>query len=332
MFILTANVTDTIPRALRDRMEIIELESYTDEEKLAIARGHLIPKQQKRHGLTRRSLKIGDEAVRELIDGYTKESGVRTLERMLASCMRKAAREITGGVKTVKIDSEKLNVYFGPKKYKRERLGRENRVGAVNGLAWTSVGGELLEAEVNILKGTGKIELTGNLGEVMKESARAAISYIRSRAESLLINPDFYKDRDIHVHFPEGAVPKDGPSAGITVATAIVSALTGRAVYRDIAMTGEITLSGRVLPIGGLREKTMAAYRAGIKRVIIPEQNEPDLFDIDKTVREKLQFIPVANADEVLAVALEPVRRAECANIRPVREDSGSDGRDALRS
>lgn len=335
MFILTANVTDMIPRALMDRMEIIELPSYTDEEKVVIAKDHLIPKQLKRHGLTRRSVRITDEAIREIIEGYTREAGVRTLERTIASCLRKAAKEIAEGEeKLVVVDPEKVAKYLGPRKYKREKPAKENAVGLVNGLAWTSVGGELLEVEANVLKGTGKVELTGNLGDVMKESAKAAISYIRSRAESLLINGDFYKDCDIHVHFPEGAVPKDGPSAGITIVTAIVSALTCRAVYRDVAMTGEITLRGRVLPIGGLREKTMAAYRAGIKRVIIPAENEPDLYDIDKTVREGLQFIPVENADQVLAVALEPVKHSECADlchaesaVPPVK-----DSREMLRS
>jgi ATP-dependent Lon protease len=333
MFILTANVKDTIPRALLDRMEVIELPSYTDEEKVAIAREHLIPKQLKRHGLTKRNVKIGDDSIRELIAGYTREAGVRTLERTIASCLRKAAREIAENkVKQVIIDSEKIFKYLGPYKYKREQIGRENRVGAANGLAWTSVGGELLTVEANVLKGTGKVELTGNLGEVMKESARAAISFIRSRSESLLINPDFYKDCDIHVHFPEGAIPKDGPSAGITIVTAIVSALTSRAVYRDIAMTGEITLRGKVLPVGGLGEKTMAAFRAGVKRVIIPAENEPDLYEIDEIVKKNLQFITVENADEVLAVALEPVKKAECADLCPLPGEISNDKMEVLRS
>ncbi len=319
MFIMTANDTHTIPPALLDRMEIIELSSYTDEEKLNIAREHLIPKQLKRHGLNRRMFRITDDAIRFLIDGYTRESGVRTLERTIASCCRKAAREFAENpeLKSVGVTEAKLTGWLGPRKFKRDESVRENRIGSVNGLAWTSVGGELLEAEVNILKGTGKVELTGNLGDVMKESAHAAISFIRSRAESLMIDPDFYKEKDIHVHFPEGAIPKDGPSAGITIATAIISALTGRAVFGNVAMTGEITLRGRVLPIGGLKEKSMAAFRAGISCVIIPAENEPDLYEIDKAVRDKIRFIPVHTLDEVISAALEPVIEVKETFIAP---------------
>lgn len=316
IFILTANIVDTIPRALRDRMEIIDIPSYTDEEKVMIAKNHLLPKQMKRHGLTKRTMRISDEAIRKVISGYTRESGVRTLERTIASLCRKTAREIIGGERKSKsINETNLFDLLGPEKFKRDQLAPVNRVGSANGLAWTSVGGELLEAEVNILKGTGKIELTGNLGDVMKESAKAAISFIRSRATELLINPEFYKECDIHVHFPDGAIPKDGPSAGITIATAIVSALTGRAAYREVAMTGEITLRGRVLPIGGLREKGMAAYRAGIKRVIIPLENEADLFDIDDKVKENLEFLTVKSIDEVLRYALEPTVVGKHADI-----------------
>ncbi len=270
----------------------------------------------KRHGLTKRTMRISDEAIRKVISGYTRESGVRTLERTIASLCRKTAREIIGGERKSKsINETNLFDLLGPEKFKRDQLAPVNRVGSANGLAWTSVGGELLEAEVNILKGTGKIELTGNLGDVMKESAKAAISFIRSRATELLINPEFYKECDIHVHFPDGAIPKDGPSAGITIATAIVSALTGRAAYREVAMTGEITLRGRVLPIGGLREKGMAAYRAGIKRVIIPLENEADLFDIDDKVKENLEFLTVKSIDEVLRYALEPTVVGKHADI-----------------
>ena len=334
MFIMTANDAHTIPPALLDRMEIIELSSYTEEEKLNIAREHLIPKQLKRHGLNRRMFRITDDTVRFLIDGYTREAGVRTLERTIASCCRKAAREFAENseLKSVSVTEAKLVSWLGPKKFKRDEHVRENRVGSVNGLAWTSVGGELLEAEVNILNGTGKVELTGNLGNVMKESASAAISFIRSRADKLNIDPEFYKNKDIHVHFPEGAIPKDGPSAGITIATAIISALTGRAVMGDVAMTGEITLRGRVLPIGGLKEKSMAAFRAGMTKVIIPFDNEPDLYEIDKTVREKLRFYPVRSLDEVIAIALEPdLKAGEFSPVESVESD-GQNVRKALKS
>ena len=336
MFIMTANDAHAIPPALLDRMELIELASYTDEEKLNIAREHLIPKQLKRHGLNRRMFRMGDDAIRFLIDGYTRESGVRTLERTIASCCRKAAREFAENpeLKSVAVTEAKLGAWLGPRKFKRDAHVRENRVGSVNGLAWTSVGGELLEAEVNILQGSGKVELTGNLGDVMKESAHAAISFIRSRANALGIDPEFYKKNDIHVHFPEGAIPKDGPSAGITIATAIISALTNRAVLGDVAMTGEITLRGRVLPIGGLKEKSMAAYRAGITKVIIPFDNEPDLYEIDKTVREGLRFFPVKSLDEVIAIALEPdlgVKEYAPAAAQ-IPENEGSPVRKGLKS
>ena len=277
LFITTANTTSTIPKPLLDRMEVIELPSYTDEEKLQIARNHLIPKQLKRHGLKKSQLKLTDDAIRELIVAYTRESGVRILERELGALCRKAAMKIVSdGVKSVSVTGDTLEQYLGPRKYYPEKNGMENQVGLVNGLAWTSVGGTLLEAEVNVVEGSGKIELTGNLGNVMKESAKAAFSYIRSRAVQLGVDPGFYKEKDLHIHFPEGAVPKDGPSAGVTICTAMVSALTGIPVRGDVAMTGEITLRGRVLPIGGLREKSMAALRNGIHTVIIPKDNEAD--------------------------------------------------------
>ncbi len=286
MFITTANTTATIPRPLLDRMEVIELSSYTDMEKLEIAKRHLIPRQRKKHGLNARQLKIKDDAVLEIISGYTKESGVRLLEREIAAACRKTASKIVAGeIKTATITTGMLEEYLGVKKYKPEGISGKDEIGLVKGLAWTSAGGETLDVEVNILEGTGKLELTGNLGDVMKESAHAAVSYIRSRAKLLAIDPEFYKNRDIHIHFPEGAVPKDGPSAGITIAVAVISALTGAPVRRDLAMTGEITLRGRILPIGGLKEKTMAALRSGVKTVIIPAGNEPDLDDIDQTVR-----------------------------------------------
>ena len=307
MFITTANTTDTIPRALLDRMEVIELGSYTDEEKRMIAKNHLLPKQLARHGLKKSQVRISDDAYREIIACYTRESGVRNLERELGKILRKAAMQFASDEppKRVSITGKNLEEYLGPRKFLPEKLPTGDSVGLATGLAWTSVGGETLEVEVNVVDGTGKLELTGNLGNVLKESAQAAMSYIRSRAEQLQIAPDFYKTKDIHVHFPEGAVPKDGPSAGITVCTAMVSALTGRPVRRDLAMTGEISIRGRVLPIGGLKEKTMAALRNGIHTVIIPKDNEKDLAEIDQTVRRALNFIPVEHVDSVLHCALE---------------------------
>ena len=305
MFITTANTTETIPRPLLDRMEVIELVSYTDEEKLEIAKRHLIPKELKRHGISARQLHISDDAIRLMITAYTRESGVRLLEREIASLCRKSAmRLVEGTVKQIRITESNLESYLGIRKYHPENLPATEQIGVVNGLAWTSVGGELLEVEVNVVPGSGKVELTGNLGDVMKESAQAALTYIRSRASILGIDPDFYKNKDIHVHFPEGAVPKDGPSAGVAITTAMTSALSGIPVRRSIAMTGEVTLRGRVLPIGGLREKTMAALRNGIKTVFIPADNVKDLEEIDQKVRAALQFIPVEQVDEVLAKAL----------------------------
>lgn len=306
LFVTTANTTSTIPRPLLDRMEVIELSSYTDEEKLQIAKQHLLPKQLKRHGLKKSQVKLTDDAIRELIVSYTRESGVRVLERELGALCRKAAMGIVSGeYKQASVTGDNLEHFLGPRKFHPEKNGLESQVGLVNGLAWTAVGGTLLEAEANVVPGSGKVELTGNLGNVMKESARAAFTYIRSRAVQLGVEPNFYKEKDIHVHFPEGAVPKDGPSAGVTITTAMVSALTGIPVRGDVAMTGEVTLRGRVLPIGGLREKSMAALRNGIHTVIIPKDNEPDLEEIDQTVRSALQFIPVDHVDQVLANALE---------------------------
>ena len=305
LFITTANTTQTIPRPLLDRMEIIELSSYTDEEKLQIAKRHLLPKQLKRHGLKRNQLKLTDDAIREIITAYTRESGVRLLERELANLCRKSAmRLVTEDIKSIAITGDNLEKYLGVRKYHPEKLPKVERIGVVNGLAWTSVGGELLEVEVNVVPGSGKLELTGNLGDVMKESAHAALSCIRSRAQKLGIEADFYKTKDIHVHFPEGATPKDGPSAGIAITTAMVSALTSIPVKRAIAMTGEITLRGRVLPIGGLKEKTMAAMRNGIRTVILPADNLKDLEEIDQTVRSALNFLPMEEIDGVLAAAL----------------------------
>ena len=305
MFITTANTTDTIPRPLLDRMEVIELGSYTDEEKLQIAKRHLIPKELKRHGLARQQLRLTDGAIRTILSAYTRESGVRVLERRIAAICRKAAMKLVEGkAQTVRVTERDLEEYLGAPRYYPERQALEERVGVVNGLAWTSVGGELLEVEVNVVPGTGRLELTGNLGDVMKESAHAALSYLRSQADRLGLPADFYKEKDIHIHFPEGAVPKDGPSAGIAITTALTSALTGCPVRRGIAMTGEVTLRGRVLPIGGLREKTMAAFRSGIKTVILPADNAKDLEGIDQTVRRALQFVLVERADQVLSAAL----------------------------
>ena len=313
-FITTANTTDTIPRALLDRMEVIELSSYTDEEKLEIAKRHLLPKQRKKHGLRANQLKISDEALRAIISGYTRESGVRLLEREIARVCRKAAAMIAGGeCKSLNVKNDKLEAVLGPVKFKPDEQRSQDEVGLVRGLAYTAVGGEVLDVEVSVVDGSGKLELTGNLGDVMKESAHAAVTYIRSRASVLGIDPDFYKNKDIHIHFPEGAVPKDGPSAGITVCIALISALTGTPVRHDVAMTGEITLRGRVLPIGGLREKTMAAYRNGVRTVIIPSENTSDLEEIDQTVRRGLHFVPTDHVDKVLDVAL--VRESESAAV-----------------
>lgn len=307
MFITTANTTDTIPRALLDRMEVIELGSYTDEEKLQIAKRHLLPKQMEKHGLAKGSVRVSDEAMREIITCYTRESGVRNLERELAALCRKCAMRFVSAdaPKRVSVTGANLESYLGVRRFLPDELPASDPVGLVTGLAWTSVGGETLEVEVNVVDGSGKLELTGNLGDVMKESVQAAMSYIRSRTSHFGIAPDFYKTKDIHVHFPEGAVPKDGPSAGITICTAIVSALTGATVRRDIAMTGEISIRGRVLPIGGLKEKTMAALRHGIKTVIIPADNEKDLAEIDQTVRNALNFITARHVDSVIAAALD---------------------------
>ena len=306
MFIMTANTLDTVPRPLIDRMEIIELGSYTDEEKLMIAKNHLIPKQFAKHGLKKSQLRITDDAIREIITCYTRESGVRNLERCFAEICRKADMELLTGVdcKRIQITGSNIEAYLGTRKYLPDRLPVSDQIGLVTGLAWTSVGGETLEVEVNVMDGTGKLELTGNLGDVMKESAHAALSYIRSNAKSLGVAEDFYKTKDIHVHFPEGAVPKDGPSAGVTVCTAMVSALTNTTVRRDVAMTGEISIRGRVLAIGGLKEKTMAALRHGISTVIIPKDNERDLRDIDPVVRKSLNFITAQNVGTVLDAAL----------------------------
>lgn len=305
VFLTTANDVSNIPAPLLDRMEIIELPSYTAEEKFHITKDHLIPKQLKEHGLKASQMKITDDAVNDIIQYYTKEAGVRSLERKIASICRKSAKKIASGeVKRISVKPKDLRDMLGIRKYTADLHLKENKTGIVNGLAWTSVGGVIMPLEVLILKGTGKVEITGSLGDVMKESARIAVSYVRSAADKYGINPDFYKENDIHIHAPEGAVPKDGPSAGVTMTTALVSALSGMKVRADIAMTGEITLHGRVLPIGGLREKTMAAYKAGIGTVIVPEANRADLDEIDDAVKEHLDFVFADDLSDVLDTAL----------------------------
>ncbi len=308
MFITTANTSDTIPRPLLDRMEVIRLDSYTDKEKLEIARRHLLPKQLKEHGLKKSQLKVGDDALEAVIRDYTRESGVRLLERRIAKLCRKADMcLLEGDVKKITVTASDLQSMLDEAPYPPALHTEREEIGVVNGLAWTEMGGEILEVEVNVMDGTGKLELTGNLGDVMKESAQAALSCLRSRVKELGLDGKFYKNKDVHVHFPEGATPKDGPSAGIAVATAMTSALTGRKIKAWLAMTGEITLRGRVLPIGGLKEKTMAALRNGVRTVIIPKDNVRDLEDIDQTVRAGLRFVPVSTLDEVLAEALAPL-------------------------
>lgn len=305
MFITTANDPSAIPGPLQDRMDVIQLDSYTREEKFQIAKRHLIAKQLKRHGLSGHQMKLTDDAVYDIIDSYTREAGVRSLERAISRIMNKTAvRIVSGEVKSVRIDKANLEDFLGSRKYKVDDMNKTDEVGLATGLAWTSVGGDTLPIEVAVMKGSGKIELTGSLGDVMKESAHAAFTCVRTMADQLHIDTDFYKNKDIHIHVPEGAVPKDGPSAGITMATAITSALTGIPVKRDVAMTGEITIRGRVLPIGGLKEKTMAAYRLGIKTVIIPEENKSDLDEVDEVVRNSVKFVLADNIHTVLNTAL----------------------------
>ena len=305
VFITTANNVSAIPAPLLDRMEVIELPSYTSEEKFHIAKEHLIPKQLKEHGLKGTQLKIADDTINELIQYYTKEAGVRSLERCIASLCRKTAKKIAANeIKKATIKAKDLNDLLGIRKYIGDLSSKNDQVGVVNGLAWTSVGGVLMPIEVLIMKGTGKIEVTGSLGDVMKESAKIAVSFVRSIAADYKISSDFYKNKDIHIHAPEGAVPKDGPSAGVTMTTALLSALSGIKVRSDVAMTGEITLHGKVLPIGGLREKTMAAYKAGIKRVIIPIENKPDLEEVDQVVKDAIEFVFASELKDVFEAAL----------------------------
>lgn len=305
LFLTTANTTETIPAPLLDRMEIIELNSYTREEKFHIAKEHLILKNLKKNGLKSSQIKIDDDALYTIIDAYTKEAGVRNLSRNIDTLCRKTAKEIVeNGVKKVCFNNDNLEKYLGIKKFLPDEQSGKNQVGVVNGLAWTSVGGVMMPLEVLVLKGKGNVEITGYLGDVMKESAKLAVSYARSVAEKYNIDEDFYTEKDIHIHAIEGAVPKDGPSAGVTMATAIISALSGIPVRGDVAMTGEITLHGKVLPIGGLKEKTMAAYKAGMKTVIVPAANKPDISEADETVKQNLEFIYAQTLDDVLENAL----------------------------
>lgn len=308
MFITTANDISSIPAPLRDRMEIIEIESYTREEKFNIAKKHLVPKQIEKCGFDTKEIKFTSSALYHLIDFYTREAGVRTLERLIGNVIRKCAvKKLEEDIENFKISDKEIEELLGHKKYITDKISQKDEIGVVNGLAWTSVGGELLPIEVAVMSGTGKIELTGSLGDVMQESAKIAITCVRSHSHTLDVNSDFYKTKDIHIHAPEGAVPKDGPSAGITMATAIFSALTGKPVRKDVAMTGEITLRGKVMPIGGLKEKSMAAYKSGIKTVIIPKENEPDLQDVDQAVKEKINFIPVESFSQVISNAISDV-------------------------
>lgn len=305
MWIITANDLGNIPRPLRDRMEIIMLPSYTEVEKMHIAKEHLLDKVKKANGLKKSQVNMSDEVISKIIEDYTREAGVRELERQLSKACRKAAYKIvTEKKKSVRITKKNITDFLGKAKYTETKAEKENQVGLCTGLAWTEVGGVILPVEVAVLKGKGNLLLTGQLGDVMKESGRAALTCIRARSEKLKIDEKFYEENDIHVHFPEGAVPKDGPSAGITMTTAIVSALTGKKVRADVAMTGEITLRGKVLPIGGLKEKSLAAYREGIYTVIMPKANERDLDEIAPEVKTKMKFIPVETIDEVLKVAL----------------------------
>ena len=306
-WIVTANNLGNIPRPLRDRMEIIMLSSYTEYEKLEIAKRYLVTRQRRENGLTGRDIHFGAGVLQAIIEGYTRESGVRELERLIGQVCRKAARKIVEGEKTpIQVTKKNLTDFLGRIKFLETKAEKKPQVGVATGMAWTEVGGDILPTEVTVLPGKGKLILTGQLGDVMQESAQAGLSYIRSRAEKLGIQPDFYEKDDIHIHLPEGAVPKDGPSAGITMATAMISALTGRKVRSDVAMTGEITLRGNVLPIGGLKEKVLAAYREGMKTILLPKENERDIEDIPENVRDKLTFVPVEHMDEVLKTALCP--------------------------
>lgn len=305
MFITTANTVDTIPRPLLDRMEVIFISGYTEEEKAQIAKKYLISKQLKSHGLTRRQITLSDSAIHALINSYTRESGVRNLEKEIANLCRKVARKVVeGSQEKNSITAKTLESYLGKKKYRYDRMQGSDEVGVTTGLAWTVVGGDTLFIETAILPGTGQLSLTGQLGDVMQESARAAISYIRSQSKHLKLDPNFYKEKDIHIHIPEGATPKDGPSAGVTMCLSVISALTGRPVRKEVAMTGEITLRGKILPVGGIKEKVLAAHRAGIKKVLLPEDNAQDLEELPAIVKKEVQFVLIKKVDDAIREAL----------------------------
>lgn len=305
LFITTANSLDTIPRPLLDRMEVVEVSGYTYEEKFHIAKNHLIKKMDKEYNLKENVIKITDDAIKEMIDGYTRESGVRSLERTIAKVLRKAMAEmLKTDKKSITVNVKKVHQYLGMKKFDFEKNNTDDKVGVVTGMAWTAYGGDTLPVEALVMKGTGKLQLTGKLGEVMQESAKAAYSYVRANCKKFGINEDFYKNKDIHIHAPEGAVPKDGPSAGVTMVTAMVSALSNKKVKGNVAMTGEVTLTGKVLPIGGLKEKSLAAYRAGIDTIIIPKENERDLEEIPTSIKKKLNIITAEQVDTVIKNAI----------------------------
>jgi len=326
IFIATANQLEPIPSPLRDRMEIIEIGGYTEDEKLGIARGFLVPKQREFHGLKTGQLEITDGAVLKLVREYTREAGVRNLERELATLCRKVARKVASAgdpgaeivLETYVIDTADVPTYLGPERYSFGLAEEHDEVGVATGVAWTSTGGDILSIEVLPVKGKGGLLLTGQLGDVMKESAQAAVSYVRSKADQLGIDSNYFEEHNIHIHVPEGAVPKDGPSAGITLTTALISAMTGRTVRRDVAMTGEVTLRGKVLGIGGLKEKTLAAHRAGIRTFILPKENAKDIVELPEKVRQDLTLIPVTSMDEVLRVALNPAVVVAPLPITPV--------------
>ncbi|HOM01807.1 MAG TPA: endopeptidase La [Acetivibrio sp.] len=323
LFITTANNLDTVPRPLLDRMEVISLSSYTEEEKVQIATKYLFPKQIEAHGFKKSNLKIDEPAVREIINCYTREAGVRELERQIAGVCRKVAKKlVSSNQKTVKITAGSVEKYLGAKRYRYDMANEKDEVGVATGLAWTPVGGDTLSIEVTLMEGKGSLELTGQLGDVMKESARAAMSYIRSKAEFYGIDKDFHSKYDIHIHVPEGAIPKDGPSAGITLATAMVSALTGRPVRKNVAMTGEITLRGRVLPIGGVKEKVLAAHRAGIDTIIVPAENKKDLEEIPENVRKAIKFVIAENMETVLNTALAKTKAKSRQKSVPGEEET----------
>jgi ATP-dependent Lon protease len=307
MFITTANLIHTILPALRDRMEIIEIPGYTEKEKLEIAKRYLIPRQIKEHGLKEEDIKITDEAINHIIKAYTREAGIRNLEREISAICRGIAKKVaTGEIEKKEIDKDDLKEFLGVEKYRYELANEKDEIGVATGLAWTEVGGDVLFVEAILVPGKGNIILTGHLGDVMQESAKAAVTYARSKeiVKGVKINPDVFLTKDIHIHVPSGAIPKDGPSAGVTMATSLISTLIGRPVKKEIAMTGEITLRGKVLPVGGIKEKVLAAHRAGIKTVILPKENEKDLEEVPEIAKENLKFVFVENVDEILEIAI----------------------------